>query len=855
MLTSTPSSPDARSAETIYTKATKAELARNYDEAFKLYIQATESYLHLSRTTHHSESLRTKWKASAGKALERAEKIKAYAQRTQVDAAAVRDGPGSPSGLGGGGGGSAGAAIVRLTPIGINHFSSQEQYYVLKRGSLINGLNFPLWDDPSSSTKNPDSQPPLSVEQQRVSAVWLRPAQAGSSSDISGSRKIHPQEILQHIVTDCSVCASISVCLEHARRFGSELARSALHTASGLAVSLEDKTIALSLTQDTRDEESGRYNVKMFVNGAWRRIGIDDALPYNSSDGSLMCMTIYSQDDKPTVYWPSLIEKSYMKLMGGYDFPGSNSSIDLHAITGWIPDQIDTKSPTFERERTWERLISGFTEGRCLVTLGTGSRSGMHWRGTPLLSAHSYAVIDIDENEEDRVFTVLDSWVRPEDEQHSRVLQIPWSEVLYVFDGIYLSWDPMWKRGSSEAEVDANHNLHVNFVNVNSESDEEIWILLTRHLLSTHRTHDFICLRAQVGNPALPVSTRMNQLHEVSNAGTYTNSSHFLVRTRIPAATRSGVVAVVASYEGEKEAKEIGFTVSVFSRVNVKVAWDESASPPPYSTRVEGVLTSKNSGGNCTYPSFMVNPQYHLRIHPSTKAGGTKKSKTKVVLRALRDVPVNVVVVWSKGDRKDELVEQEVAVSSGAYTYGLAQVTKDLMPGDYTLIASSFEPTHTGPFTIKVECSTPFDLKSIPQEGAGMYTKIIKGAWDANSLSAGAPQFQRYAENPRYELVVPSSGQIKIRLQLIGKAKASPVTLNVALFNAPTSNTTTTTSGTPVATSGTYSETLAGVVTPLVTLAKGRYEIVPSTYMPGVQVEFRLIVYCSVGSFEVKKVQ
>jgi hypothetical protein len=72
------------------------------------------------------------------------------------------------------------------------------------------------------SSSDPDGQPPLSAEQRRVSAVWLRPVQAGYTSDI-GTRIIHPQEILQHIVTDCSVCASISVCLEHARRFGSDV--------------------------------------------------------------------------------------------------------------------------------------------------------------------------------------------------------------------------------------------------------------------------------------------------------------------------------------------------------------------------------------------------------------------------------------------------------------------------------------------------------------------------------------------------------------------------------------------------------------------------------------------------------
>ncbi len=71
------------------------------------------------------------------------------------------------------------------------------------------------------------------------------------------------------------------------------------------------------------------------------------------------------------------------------------------------------------------------------------------------------------------------------------------------------------------------------------------------------------------------------------------------------------------------------------------------------------MLGDKNTGRNCTYPTFMVNPQYHLRIHPAAKADTSrrsKKAKAKVVLRAPKSVPVNVVVVWSKGDRKFEYV-------------------------------------------------------------------------------------------------------------------------------------------------------------------------------------------------------
>ena len=75
-------------------------------------------------------------------------------------------------------------------------------------------------------SSDPDGQPKLSPDQQKNSCIWNRPNhRPGQSVDIL-RRRILPEDILQHIVTDCSVCASISVCLEHSRRFGSTVSGS-----------------------------------------------------------------------------------------------------------------------------------------------------------------------------------------------------------------------------------------------------------------------------------------------------------------------------------------------------------------------------------------------------------------------------------------------------------------------------------------------------------------------------------------------------------------------------------------------------------------------------------------------------
>ena len=59
-----------------YLLATRAEVRRDFNVAFKLYIKAANLFLTLSHSTAESEARRILWRKEAAKAVERAEKIK-----------------------------------------------------------------------------------------------------------------------------------------------------------------------------------------------------------------------------------------------------------------------------------------------------------------------------------------------------------------------------------------------------------------------------------------------------------------------------------------------------------------------------------------------------------------------------------------------------------------------------------------------------------------------------------------------------------------------------------------------------------------------------------------------------------
>ena len=61
----------------------------------------------------------------------------------------------------------------------------------------------------------------------------------------------------------------------------------------------------------------------------------------------------------------------------------------------------------------------------------------------------------------------------------------------------------------------ASRHVRLNF-NTTSPGDEEIWVLLTQHVVQTSRSLDFIALRIEIEDNILPAVLLMNQLNSLS---------------------------------------------------------------------------------------------------------------------------------------------------------------------------------------------------------------------------------------------------------------------------------------------------------------------------------------------------
>ncbi|KAK7107724.1 hypothetical protein V1264_015593 [Littorina saxatilis] len=98
----------------------------------------------------------------------------------------------------------------------------------------------------------------------------------------------------------------------------------------------------------------GKYIVKLYWMGCWRKILVDDLLPFDENNQLLLPATTLSHE-----LWPMLLTKAIIKV-ASLDYSGGNPGMEfgditiIHSLTGWLPEAIPLQQGHLHE--VWELL-------------------------------------------------------------------------------------------------------------------------------------------------------------------------------------------------------------------------------------------------------------------------------------------------------------------------------------------------------------------------------------------------------------------------------------------------------------------------------------------------------------------
>ncbi|TQS34664.1 hypothetical protein Golomagni_04942 [Golovinomyces magnicellulatus] len=724
------------------------DLASTKEDSLRNAIRATELYMRAAGLAK-LQSDKARLRAKCQSLLSKAEEIKSSIEWSPV----IKESP-----------------LLKLKPPTSSRKISPKEKRVLLESSRLNGNLFPPWtsepDDAvfensiegetlytysiliSCSPEGPKiySEPTqlrLSEKQKSIFGGWKRPFEHEDISHnvdliMSSQNEI---DLVQDVTNDCSVVASLCAVVSQASNIYGQLIASVFYPHN-------------KSTMSPKISKSGKYIFRLQFNGCFRKVTIDDRLPKSNNSRSLHTV----DRNNRRLVWPALLEKAYLKLYGGYDFPGSNSGTDLWIILGWIPEQVFLRSDFFEIDHFWTRIYKAFGYGDILITLGTGDLTPSEEKEFGLVGKHDYAILDVKEMNSKRLLLIKNPWCNsivwqgisktsPElpyhvseeykDDPQEKSLELPkkttgkfWMDIESValhFEHIYLSWNP----GLFHYRQDHHFNwvipkiqnsgsfIHNPQYALKSTNKETVWVLLSRHSSteeqclnqSLHNERQSSAVSATLGYISLYVHEtsghRVYLSDDALHRGAFVDSPQTLAKIDV---SPSKLYTVVIAQHGLSLPK-YSFTLSYFSRYPLVI--NEAADESAYNSCHPGVWNIRTAGGNSNSSSYLKNPQYCISI--------LSTADIILLLEAhQQDLAIHVCMVWAGGERVTTITSKDLVGGSGHYRRGCAMASlKNIKAGKYTIVCSTFESGKAGDFTLFVGSSTPCHIMPISSETAG----------------------------------------------------------------------------------------------------------------------------------------
>ncbi|KAJ5574500.1 hypothetical protein N7450_008399 [Penicillium hetheringtonii] len=619
--------------------------------------------------------------------------------------------------------------------------TTREEIIILE-GAKLNGFVFPPWSQPPAPTEfvtydndaiftdKPDLH--LSECQRDIFAGWQRPTEIlrrSNATEQQSNTGLKPvmsvagkTDLVQDVLTDCSVVASLCATTSRSERGLGNHASPAMYPCDG-----DSTSPTLSPT--------GKYIFSFYFNGAFRKVVIDDRLPSSKTSRSLHVI----DRNNPNFLWPALVEKAYLKVRGGYDFPGSNSGTDLWVLTGWIPEQVFLHNEDSTSDEIWGRLYNAFSYGDVVLTIGTGRLTELEQQGLGLVSEHDYAILDMNETQGRRQFLLKNPWAGAEptsmratrDDLQSHLSPGPsgWTD-------IHFSWD------LSHGRVISGCFIKNPQFSVHSESGGTVWLLLGKHFRTDH--HQFI-KDPDPGNRGLGFISiyifqadgkRVSLTDGALHRGPYVDSPNTLMRLEMPPKT---TYTAVISEQSLPSASQ-NFTLSALSISPVSLA--PSRDKYMCLSKAIGSWTPLTAGGNAESARYPSNPQFSLQV--------SEKTDISILLESEEaDLAIHVKIFWSNGQRIARARSRDIIADSGDYRRGCALAeTKLLDKGVYTIVCSTFAPDQIGRFTLWISSDIPCKVHPLASESAGRRVTlsdvgILRPGKDRMIISLHTPRLTR----------------------------------------------------------------------------------------------------------------
>ncbi|XP_063972972.1 calpain-7-like [Diachasmimorpha longicaudata] len=569
----------------------------------------------------------------------------------------------------------------------------------------------------------------LAPKQKIDFAGWARPSQLFDNPKLVLGTHVDYYSIKQTVVSDCSFVASLAVSAQYEKRFGQRLITSILFP--------QNRT-----SREPVYNPSGKYMVKLHINGIPRKVIIDDLLPVGR-DNQLLC----SYSSNRGELWISLLEKAYMKVMGGYDFPGSNSNIDLHALTGWIPERwaIRPNDPDFNKDRVFTTLLTRIHKGEVLVTVATGELSDSVADRTGLVPTHAYAVLDIRLINNNKLLLLKNPWSHlrwrgnysEHDVKHwtpelkkllnydpdsasqydNGIFWIDYESICHFFDVLYLNWNPglfkytycihqMWNAGTGPIKDAYNIGDNPQFsLEVPSGVSGDIWILLTRHITDIadfRQNQEYITVLVYKNN-----GKRVYYPHDPPPYidGVRINSPHYLSKIELEPGSESRYTLVISQYE---KMNTIYYTLRAYGTCQFTLK--KIAEPYKFEkTITDGQWKGETAGGCANHPAtYGKNPTYQLVLESSNN-----NNHLLVILKGPKQYQIGFeITAVALGDSQAPTAFQNK--TSGPFRSGFVYLEiSEVVAGTYHIVPATFMPFQEGPFFLTCKASCGLQLTRI----------------------------------------------------------------------------------------------------------------------------------------------